>query len=278
VGELIAADRERYVVSTKYSIATNYDDPNAFGNGRKNLMTALEKSLKRMNTEYVDVYWVHFWDHTTPVDEVMRALDDVVRSGKALYVGISDAPAWVVSQANTLADLRGWSRFIGLQIEYSLIERTSERELLPMARALDIGVLAWRVLGEGALSGKYAESESGVDSMRSAGMLHRLSEKNRRIASEVDAIAKELNRKSTQVAIRWVMQQKGSIIPIVGVRTAEQMEDNLRCLDFELSPDHMARLTKVSAIELGFPHDFINHPAAREMVFGKTNVINHRAR
>jgi aryl-alcohol dehydrogenase-like predicted oxidoreductase len=208
----------------------------------------------------------------------MRALDDVVRSGKALYVGISDAPAWVVSQANTLADLRGWSRFIGLQIEYSLIERTSERELLPMARALDIGVLAWRVLGEGALSGKYAESESGVDSMRSAGMLHRLSEKNRRIASEVDAIAKELNRKSTQVAIRWVMQQKGSIIPIVGVRTAEQMEDNLRCLDFELSPDHMARLTKVSAIELGFPHDFINHPAAREMVFGKTNVINHRAR
>ena len=130
------------MLATKYTLFTRRDDPNASGNHRKNMVQSLEASLKRLNTDYIDLYCVHAWDFMTPVEEVMRALDDIVRAGKVLYVGISDTPAWIVSQANTLAELRGWSPFIGLQIQYSLAQRTVERDLLPMARALDIGVTA----------------------------------------------------------------------------------------------------------------------------------------
>jgi aryl-alcohol dehydrogenase-like predicted oxidoreductase len=281
VGEFISSDRGRFVAATKFTLATRPDDPNATGNHRKNMVQALEKSLKRLGTDYIDLYWVHVWDYTTPADEVMRGLDDLVRSGKVLYVGISDAPAWVVSQANTLADLRGWSRFVGLQIEYSLIERTPERDLLPMARTLDIGVTAWGAMGGGVLSGKYAPSkdiDAPIDSKRAGGNQFRLTEKNLRIAAEVDAIAKEIDRSSTQVAINWVRQQKGVVIPIVGVRTAAQVQDNLRALDFELTEDQMTRLNKVSAIELGFPYDFLNGENIQRVVSGTTTILNHRRR
>nr|HMQ54595.1 aldo/keto reductase [Anaerolineae bacterium] len=160
VGDFIAADREHFVVATKYTLFMRRDDPNFSGNHRKNMVQALEASLKRLKTDYVDLYWVHAWDYTTPVEEVMRGLDDLVRSGKVLYIGISDTPAWIVSQANTMADLRGWSRFVGLQLRYSLIDRTVERELLPMARALDLGVTPWSVLGSGVLTGKYNQGDT----------------------------------------------------------------------------------------------------------------------
>ena len=155
VGEFIAAERERFVLATKYTLNSRPDDPNGGGNHRKSMMQAINASLKRLGTDYIDLYWLHAWDFMTPVDEVMRAFDDLVRSGKVLYIGISDAPAWIVSRANTLAELRGWSPFVGLQIQYSLIERTPERDLLPMARALDIAVTAWGPLGGGLLTGKY---------------------------------------------------------------------------------------------------------------------------
>ena len=155
VGEFVASERGRWVVATKYSFNQRPGDPNAGGNHRKNMVQALEGSLRRLKTDYVDLYWVHAWDGLTPVDELMRALDDVVRAGKVLYVGVSDTPAWVVSRANTLADCRGWSPFVALQIEYSLVERTPERDLLPMARALDLAVTPWSPLGGGVLSGKY---------------------------------------------------------------------------------------------------------------------------
>ena len=155
VGEFVAADREHFVVATKFTLKTRTGDPNAAGNHRKNMVQALEASLKRLNMDYVDVFWLHAWDFMTPVDEIMRGLDDLVRAGKVLYVGISDTPAWVVAQANTLAELRGWSRFAGLQIRYSLADRAAERELLPMARALDLAVTPWSVLGAGVLTGKY---------------------------------------------------------------------------------------------------------------------------
>jgi aryl-alcohol dehydrogenase-like predicted oxidoreductase len=208
----------------------------------------------------------------------MRALDDVVHAGKALYVGVSDVPAWVVSQANTLADLRGWSRFIGLQIEYSLIERTPERELLPMARALDVGVTAWGSIGGGVLTGKYAKG-GDVDTKRAGGNQRRLSDRNHAIAAEAVAIAKEIDRSASQVAINWVRQQPGTMIPILGARTAAQLEENLRCLDFELSPEHMRRLDEVSKIEMGFPHDFLSLEPIRKVVYGDTYdrlVIHHR--
>src|SRR6266851_4198650 len=164
LGEFIRGHRESVVVATKYSNAAPGGDPNAAGNHRKSMMQAVEASLKRLQTHYIDLYWVHIWDEITPVEEVMRGLDDIVRQGKVLYVGISDAPAWWIAQANTLADLRGWSRFIGLQIPYNLIERTVERELVPMARELGIGVTAWSPLSNGVLTGKYhghGQSEPG---------------------------------------------------------------------------------------------------------------------
>jgi aryl-alcohol dehydrogenase-like predicted oxidoreductase len=158
IGDFISADRDHFVLATKYTLFTRKGDPNFSGNHRKNMIQALEASLKRLATEYVDVYWVHAWDFLTPIDEVMRALDDIVRAGKVLYVGISDTPAWVVSRANMLAEMRGWSSFVGLQIRYSLADRTAERDLLPMARALDLAVTPWSVLGAGVLTGKYLEA------------------------------------------------------------------------------------------------------------------------
>src|SRR6202795_2270425 len=170
VGEFIKGHRESVVLAAKYSNAAPGNDPNAAGNHRKSMMQALEASLKRLQTDYIDLYWVHIWDGITPVEEVMRGLDDLVRQGKVLYVGISDAPAWWVAQANTLAELRGWTQFIGLQIEYSLMERTVERELIPMAKALNVGVLAWSPLARGVLTGKYAEGKAGGGRMTNEGM------------------------------------------------------------------------------------------------------------
>ncbi len=157
VGEFIPPEREKFVLASKYTLTTNSSDPNASGSHRKNLIQSVESSLKRLNTKYIDLLWVHAWDYMTPIEEVMRSLDDLIRSGKVLYVGMSDAPAWVVARANTMSELQGWSPLIGVQIMYSLIERTPERELLPMARTLDIGVTAWSPLGGGLLSGKYNE-------------------------------------------------------------------------------------------------------------------------
>src|SRR5919106_1093471 len=193
IGELISSEREKFVLATKYALTTNPDDPNASGNHRKNLVQSVNASLKRLNTSYIDLLWVHLWDSMTPVEELMRSLDDLVRAEKILYIGISDAPAWFISQANTLAELRGWSPFVSIQIMYSLIERTPERELLPMAKALDIGVTAWSPLGGGILSGKYNNNRQSEheakryrdDNPMSAGFVNK---KNLSIADEVQTI------------------------------------------------------------------------------------------
>jgi len=163
--------RESVVLATKYSDAVPGKDPNAAGNHRKSMVDAIEASLKRLQTGYIDLYWVHIWDGLTPVEEVMRGLDDLVRQGKVLYVGISDAPAWWVAQASTLAHLRGWSPFVGLQVEYSLMERTPERELMPMAQALNIGFTAWSPLAGGVLTGKYHGHGSSEQARLNSDML-----------------------------------------------------------------------------------------------------------
>lgn len=267
VGELIAGQRERFVVATKYTLNTAQRDPNAAGNHRKNMVQSVEASLRRLGTDYIDLYWVHAWDGTLHEEVLMRALDDLVRAGKVLHVGISDAPAWVVSRANTFAELRGWSPFVGLQIEYSLIERTVERELVPMADALDVGVLAWAPIGGGVLTGKYTRA-APQDTLRAQANAERLSARNVTIARAVDAIADELGRTSTQVALNWVRQRRGNVIPIVGARKASQLEDSLGCLDFELGAEHLARLDEVSAVALGFPHDFLARPRIQDIVLG----------
>jgi len=253
-------------------------DPNAAGNHKKNMVQSLEASLKRLQTDYIDLYWLHAWDFTTRPDEVMRALDDVVRAGKVLYVGISDTPAWIVSQANTLAELRGWSPFVALQIEYSLIQRTVERELLPMARYLDLGVTPWGILGGGMLTGKYAAGNDEPKRMKDDSA--RLSEHNQQIAIEVGKVASEIGKSPSQVAINWLRQQPGVIVPILGARTAQQLKDNLGCLDFALNENQIAKLHNASEIALGFPHDFVKQEPIRDIVYAGTydRLDNHHLR
>lgn len=281
VGDCIASERHRFVVATKYTLTTNPEDPNASGNHRKCLVQSLEGSLRRLRTDYIDVYWVHAWDEWTPIEETMRALDDLVRAGKVLYVGISDAPAWVVAQGNTLAELRGWTPFVGLQIEYSLLQRTPERELLPMATAFGLAVTAWGPIGGGVLTGKYAMRNGTVeirDSLRGEATDWRLTPRNLAIADAVRSIAGDVGCTPAQLALAWLRGRPGLIIPIVGARSLEQIEENLATLGVEVPAAALARLDEASAIELGFPLEFLARDVIEGLVYGgwRDRVESHR--
>jgi len=281
VGEFIADHREEVVVATKYTNAASAftgkpgTDANAGGNQRKNMVQAVEASLKRLGTDYIDLYWLHVWDQITPVEEVMRAFDDLVRSGKVLYVGISDAPAWVVAKSNTLAELRGWTRYVGLQIEYSLLERTVERELVPVAKDQQMTVLAWSPLRNGLLTGKYLP-ENEKDSKAEGARMHSDMAKafglevgsTHATVREIVAVGKELGVSAAQVALAWLRYRPVPVIPIIGARKLAQIEDNIRSLEVTLSPEHLQRLDKASAVSLGFPHDFMALDPVKAVVFG----------
>jgi aryl-alcohol dehydrogenase-like predicted oxidoreductase len=271
LGEFMQGHRERIVLATKYANANPNGDPNAAGNQRKNMMQAVEASLKRLKTDYIDLYWLHIWDFLTPVEEIMRAFDDLVRQGKILYCGVSDAPAWAIARANTMAELRGWSPFIGIQVEYSLAQRTPERELLPMARSLGIGITAWSPLAGGLLSGKYSKgaAENG-GRLSDAGMqeLSGLTESRLALARMVSEVAQRIGRSAPQVALAWLRQQPGHVIPIVGARKLSQFEDNLRSTDLILDQTNLERLNEASKIEMGFPHDFFETPMVKNFAYG----------
>ncbi len=271
LGEFLKGDRDRAVLATKYTNAMPGTDPNAGGNQRKNMMRSVEASLKRLQTDYIDLYWLHIWDKITPLDEVMRAFDDLVRQGKVLHAGVSDMAAWAVARASTLAELRGWTPFVGLQIEYSLIERTVERELIPMAEALGLGVTAWSPLAGGVLTGKYVEGKAEADARMNSEMMkgyNRDDERARRVVSEVQAVARDVGRSPAQVALAWLRQRPVPIIPIVGARRLEQFRDNLACLNLQLNTSQVERLDTASQIELGFPHDFYGRDLVKGMVYG----------
>ena len=271
LGEFLMGDRDRAVLATKYTNAMPGTDPNAGGNQRKNMMRSVEASLKRLQTDYIDLYWLHIWDKITPLDEVMRAFDDLVRQGKILHAGVSDMAAWAVARASTLAELRGWTPFVGLQIEYSLIERTVERELIPMAEALGLGVTAWSPLAGGVLTGMYVEGKAEADARMNNEMMkgyNRDDERARRVVSEVQAVARDVGRSPAQVALAWLRQRPVPIIPIVGARRLEQFRDNLACLDLQLNTSQVERLDTASQIELGFPHDFYGRDLVKGLVYG----------
>ena len=268
VGEFMKAERDHFVVATKYTLFDKIGDPNYSGNHRKNMMRSVEGSLKRLDTDYIDILYLHAWDFLTPIEEVLRGLDDLVKAGKILHAGISDTPAWIVSQANTIADLRGWTRFNVLQIEYSLLQRTVERDLIPMADAFDIAVAAWAPLAGGALTGKYLKEND--DPKRLAEKSARLSEKSVEITKKVVEIAEKIGQTPAQVATRWTMQSNPTVIPIVGARTLAQIEDSLGALDFELTNDQTNELNEVSKIDVGFPHDFLSQETIRNIIFGET--------
>ena len=274
LGEFMQGHRENVVLATKFSNSGVMGDPNAGGNNRKAMMREVEASLKRLQTDYIDLYWLHIWDKLTPIEEVMRGFDDLVSSGKVLYVGISDAPAWYVARANTLAELRGWSQFVGLQIEYSLIERTPEHELLPMAKELGITVTPWSPLAGGILAGKYLDMESddaktgryGSEMFQGALVPER--DRKTRIAQEVVNIANELGVSASQVALAWLRHKDSTMIPIIGTRKLAQLNDNLASLNVKLSDEHKNRLNEVSRIEPIFPNKFFQQDFVGKFVYG----------
>ncbi len=275
VGEFIQAEREHFVVATKYTLTKpDSTDPNSGGNSRKNMRQSVERSLKRLKTDYLDLYYLHMWDYMTPVEEVMRGLDDLVRAGKVLYVAISDSPAYIAAEANTLAELRGWARFVGLQLPYSLMDRAIERELLPMARHWDIAVMPWGLLEAGILTGKFLKA--GDEPTRLKREEIKLSERATAIVNEVQKIADECGRSMAQVAINWIRRQpKAQMIPILGARTAAHLKDNMAVLEWQLSDEQWKRLDAVSKIDMGFPHGFLE---GNPYVYGATfdKIDNHR--
>lgn len=245
-------DRDYFVIATKYSLRDNTVNPNASGNNRKNLMRSVEGSLQRLKAEFIDVLYLHCWDDLTPVEEILRGLDDLVKQGKVNYIAISDTPAWVVSKSNTLAELMGWSKFIALQIEYSLLARTPERELIPMAKHFGLTITPWAPLAGGALTGKYLRGEKGRIKPNS----NRLNEKSNEITREVIKIADKLNVEPAHIALKWMMQKDFSCIPIVGATNTNQLLQNLKTLEVVIPQEDMQHLDKISAIDLGFPGEF----------------------
>ncbi|MGV9817731.1 aldo/keto reductase [Nocardia xishanensis] len=280
LGEFTADNRESLVLATKYTMLRRPGDPNSGGNHRKSMFASVEASLRRLNTDYIDLLYLHAWDFLTPVEEILRGMDDLVRSGKVLYVGISDAPAWQISRMQTIADLRGWSPLIALQIEYSLLERTVERDLVPMARELGLGVIPWSPLGSGVLTGKYgrADLEQRIEASAAgtrknvAAANGSLTERGLAIADVVQEVAAQLGKTPSQVAIAWTLRNPGVTSPIIGARTAAQLEDNLGALDVEFDANQLDRLENATAVDLGFPHEFLSRPMTRSVTFGDLKI------
>lgn len=265
IGEFISQrDRDYFVIATKYSLKDNNTNPNASGNNRKNMMRSVEASLKRLQTDFIDVLYLHIWDDLTPIDEVLRGIDDLIRQGKVNYAAISDTPAWIVSKGNTTAELMGWSQFIALQVEYSLLQRSPERDLILMANHYGMTVTPWAPLAGGALTGKYLKGGTGRIKVES----NRRDENSERITREVMAVADKLGVEASHVALQWTRQQGFSCIPIVGATKIEQLEDNLKMIDLVIPQEDIDRLNKASEIDLGFPGKFFKEDGVRLNNFG----------
>jgi aryl-alcohol dehydrogenase-like predicted oxidoreductase len=263
VGELAEPEREQFVLATKYTLSTRAADPNSGGNHRKSLVQSLERSLRRLRTDYVDLLWLHMHDAFTPIDDAVRALDDQVRLGKVLHVGISDSPAWIAARANTLAELRGWSPFVALQVPYSAAGRDPERELFPMAAALGLAVTPWGVLQAGALTGKPAAERRWPEEGTSP--------TTERVLAELRRIGDELGATPSQVAIAWLLRRdEPAIIPIIGARRAEQMVENLGAVTVQLDDSQRAAIEDAGRPQLGFPRDFLESDGVRGLIYGTT--------
>jgi aryl-alcohol dehydrogenase-like predicted oxidoreductase len=278
LGALVKGRRDSVVISTKYSLTTKPGDPNASGNHRKNMVRSVEASLRRLGTDHIDLLYLHMWDFRTPVDEILRSFDDLVRQGKVLYIGLSDTPAWQASRMQAIAELRGWTQFCALQIQYSLVERTVERELIPMALEMGLGVSPWAPLGAGVLTGKYTRADLGTGDMSDVSsrkainaITGKLSAKSLDVADRVAEVAKEIGCTPAQLALAWTLVNRAVCSPVIGVRTKAQLEDNLGALAIDISAEQLARLDEVSAVAAVFPLDVLQGPA-ESMMFGNVRV------
>jgi aryl-alcohol dehydrogenase-like predicted oxidoreductase len=262
VGEFARSRREELVIATKYTMPMRQGDPNSGGNSRKSMVRSVEDSLARLRTDYVDVLYLHMWEGSTPVEEVLRAMDDLVRAGKVLYVGVSDIPAWQASRMQAIADLRGWSPLVALEIPYNLVERTVERDLIPMAATMGMGVVCWSPLAGGVLTGKYGSADlepgaGGGDWTRKDHAVGNgfLTARGLDVAEVVKKVAAEIGTAPSRVALAWTLLNPAVTAVLVGARTPAQLDDNLDSLRVELEPGHRVRLAEASAIDLGFPHE-----------------------
>jgi aryl-alcohol dehydrogenase-like predicted oxidoreductase len=271
--------RDRVVLATKFSINRFQGDPNAGGNSRKHIMEAIDASLRRLQTDYIDLYWVHAWDTLTPIEEVMSSLNDLVRSGKVRYVGLSDVPAWYFARAQTLAEFRGWERACALQLEYSLVERNIEREHIPASLYLETSICPWSPLASGLLSGKYkrqgtqTEGEGRLQSVRGSGnpVFEKFTERNWKITEALVEVSKQMGRSPAQVALNWITRRPGVASTLIGATKLSQLEDNLTSLDFTIPEDLSQRLEQVSRPESFFPYIFFD-PAINAMISGGTSI------
>ncbi|WP_096290207.1 aldo/keto reductase [Mycobacterium ahvazicum] len=266
-----AARRDRLVIATKFSGNLYPGDPNGGGAGRKSLINACENSLRRLQTDYIDLYWLHMWDVNTPIEETMGALDDLVAAGKVRYIGVSDTPAWKIVEANLIAKFRGWSSFIGLQVEYSLLERTIEQELVPMAGEFGLGITPWSPLKGGVLSGKYTRQNAGQHNADRGAMVGAfLNDKTYALIDELEAIAQAHETNVASVALAWVGAQPAVSSIIIGARRLSQLDDNVRAVDVDLTDDELTRLTKLTKPRLGFPQGMMD--MAPGIIQGGTTV------
>ncbi|MFI1094869.1 aldo/keto reductase [Streptomyces sp. NPDC020917] len=286
LGEFARGNRDRLVLATKYSTLRRPGDPNSGGAHRKSMLASVEASLRQLDTDHIDLLYLNIWDFRTPVEEILRGLDDLVRQGKVLYVAVSSAPAWQVSRMQAIADLRGWSPLVALEIEYSLIERTGERDLIPMARAMGLGVVPFSPLGGGVLTGKYGREDlnpAGPVAGETAGSrrslnaaLGMVTERTLAVADAVKEVAAELGRTPAQVALAWTVNAPGVTAPIIGARTVAQLDDNLGALEVDLTPSQLARLDEVSAIDLGNPHGLLAGDHIRAVTTGGMKIKARR--
>ena len=267
VGEFVKSERDRFVIATKYTLRVGKGhaaDPNFGGNSRKSMVRGVENSLKRLDTDHIDLLYLHMWDFMTPAEEVLQSVHHLVASGKVLYFAFSDTPAWVVSYAIAKAVDFGWTRPVALQIPYSLLDRAVERAELPMAREHGLAILPWGLLESGVLTGKY--SQPSDEPRRES----KVGERELKIGETVAKVAREIGRSPAQVAINWIRQQPGNIIPILGCRTLTQIQDNLRCLDFQLNDSQMGELSKLADFKMGFPLSFLKSGHVGNLIFGET--------
>jgi aryl-alcohol dehydrogenase-like predicted oxidoreductase len=264
LGDLLSGRRDEFVLATKFTFQT---DPKAgilvTGNSRRSMVSSVEASLKRLKTDRIDLYWAHVSDGVTPLDEIVRGFDDLARAGKILYAGLSDFPAWRVARAATIAELRGVTPIAGLQVEHSLVERTTEQELLPAGQALGLGIVAWSPLGGGVLTGKYRQGETGRREGFGGRVFQEENSSHRTaILDTLIAVAKDAGVTPAEIAIAWVAA-KGSL-PIIGPRTLAQLENNLAAAKVTLSPAQITRLDEASAIAPIFPLRMLNNPETQQ--------------
>ncbi|MGI4870943.1 MAG: aldo/keto reductase [Janthinobacterium lividum] len=270
--------RDQMVLATKFGFNTQPGNPHAGGNGRKHIYQALDGSLRRLKTDYVDMYWLHVWDTVTPVEEVLQTLGDLVRAGKIRYFGFSDMPAWYTAQAATLAAAHAVPGPIAMQLEYSLVERTIENEYLPAGRTLGLGTCPWSPLAGGFLAGKYQRASTGTGT-EGQGRLSganpfgnsKFTERNWTILAALQAVAAQLERPVAQVALAWVSAQPGITAPIIGASRPEQLADNLASLDIQFSPEQLLALQAASALPAAFPYGIFT-PGGNRMIFGGNEV------